>query len=1022
MESQSIIHIANAARSSLGVLLALGFCGGCSPAFEPAGRQNSALVLDYDPDAGGAGWHTGEVDGTTRVAWGDYDRDGLLDLALGNGGRLPSMGPMTTGQQSRLYRNEGSDFSLSWSSLDEFNLQAMAWADVDDDGDLDLIAGSAGIAPPPPAWEPEGGGLHLFENLDGVFGSRSVIPLPGGDLEVRDLDVADLDGDGFIDVLLATEGGCLLVQGSDLGWEEATSLADWIPSPVRAVELTDIDGDGLPEATVAAGAQLFVLDNVDGELQPDPWWISSTDIVASDLIWGDLDLDGELDLVVTTTAGTLPLRRTRSGLEVGPALLGADPPNALDLSDVDLDGDLDLAVATSAGRIELWTNMLHNSTRHQIEPYPAWSDGPTWADQEGLVADLEFGDWNGDGDEDLAVAQGRADELPIESDAAAFANRLFENRASGLEVMELKYTTGERIQGSEAAVIELDGRAALVVAERILGAAPGTALRAYFVEPDGLDWLSARDLFSMDTDDYPPPADDPSAQPSVTALATADFDGDGDLDIALGTSVGLLLLERRGDEFVQVGRYDGADSIAAVSWADVDGDGDLDLASAGGEGPQGAPDGQDSFAPLRVWSNEGGQLEELWSAPTSASPAVSLAWGDYDSDGDMDLAAGFAAGRAADSITGHARVWRNPGDGRLEQAWSDPAPGQTVSVNWGDVTGDGQLELAVTPSLGLIRVWRLAGDQPTVVWTAPLQESGGKTQFTDWDGDGDLDISSIQGQRFRLYEADGQGGFLRRWSLEEDYQGAAIAPTLTPTWLDAEGDGDLDLLLSLDRSHVLLRNQRSQPARIRAHNPASIVFDRVGPGERGAGIHMGRPVTVEAGPIEVQFTVFDADSDPVPYPTFVWSSSGARWSPATVASPPVLLETAPHDEGGVTYATTWDWVADGADSETVQLRAIIPHQAGRFGEQRRGPVATVSRPLRVLLDEDGDGLRRSVDPCPGDPTNDSLVPGICDAETLTTGWWCAMSGSRAGPVGTACFSLFLLAAIRRRRPRSVRCS
>src|SRR5690242_12264437 len=66
----------------------------------------------------------------------------------------------------------------------------------------------------------------------------------------------------------------------------------------------------------------------------------------------------------------------------------------------------------------------------------------------------------------------------------------------------------------------------------------------------------------------------------------------------------------------------------AFAWGDYDSDGDLDFATAGLRG---------TSRITRIYRNDGGGIFTLAASLTGVSNAA-LAWGDYDADGDLDLA------------------------------------------------------------------------------------------------------------------------------------------------------------------------------------------------------------------------------------------------------------------------------------------------------------------------------------------------------------------------------------------------
>ena len=161
------------------------------------------------------------------------------------------------------------------------------------------------------------------------------------------------------------------------------------------------------------------------------------------------------------------------------------------------------------------------------------------------------------------------------------------------------------------------------------------------------------------------------------------------------------------------------DTTRSVAWGDWDGDGDLDLAV-----------GNTYSQPHRVYRNEGGDLTLAWSSEERDNTR-SVAWGDWDGDGDLDLAAGN---------DGPNQVYRNDG-GDLTLAWSSEESDDTYSVAWGDWDSDGDLDLAVGNFEGPNRVYDNEGGALTLAWSAPQSDLTPSVAWGDWDADGDLDLA-----------------------------------------------------------------------------------------------------------------------------------------------------------------------------------------------------------------------------------------------------------------------------------------
>jgi hypothetical protein len=121
--------------------------------------------------------------------WGDFDADGDPDLAI--------CGNTDQGYRSDIYRNDGSAGGSSWiftnieAGLEGMESGDLAWADYDDDGDLDLIiAGNTGIIE---------SSTILYENLEGLF-VPSIHLFEG--LGRSSTEWGDYDADGDLDLLL----------------------------------------------------------------------------------------------------------------------------------------------------------------------------------------------------------------------------------------------------------------------------------------------------------------------------------------------------------------------------------------------------------------------------------------------------------------------------------------------------------------------------------------------------------------------------------------------------------------------------------------------------------------------------------------------------------------------------------------------------------------------------------------------------------------------------------------------------
>ena len=144
---------------------------------------------------------------------------------------------------------------------------------------------------------------------------------------------------------------------------------------------------------------------------------------------------------------------------------------------------------------------------------------------------------------------------------------------------------------------------------------------------------------------------------------------------------------------------------------------------------------------------------------TERMDTSSVAWGDYDGDGDLDLAAGNRVGTYGNQVN---QVYENDaGTFRLDPGngfgWVSPDEKSTESVAWGDWDSDGDIDLAVGNWLQVNQVYENDGGTLRLDpingfgWESPEAEQTSDVDWGDWDGDGDLDLAADA----RVYENDG---------------------------------------------------------------------------------------------------------------------------------------------------------------------------------------------------------------------------------------------------------------------------
>ncbi|MEE3257569.1 MAG: VCBS repeat-containing protein, partial [Candidatus Latescibacterota bacterium] len=224
----------------------------------------------------------------------------------------------------------------------------LAVADIDGDGDLDVVVGNDGTQ-----------NVAYLQTLAAFTTSANY---GSGAESTKDLALGDLNGNGKVDVVLAEGASTSLAyrnNGSGTFNAGATSLA---AGDVRGVEMGDFNGDGHLDIALGFHSllnKLVITDGAGAVSRTNLWGVSGTD--TRSIAVGDTDNDGDLDVAVgnnTANQNVVYLNDGVGNIAAGTDNFGsgADNTNSVVLGDINADGFLDVGSGNAAQQNAFYLN------------------------------------------------------------------------------------------------------------------------------------------------------------------------------------------------------------------------------------------------------------------------------------------------------------------------------------------------------------------------------------------------------------------------------------------------------------------------------------------------------------------------------------------------------------------------------------------------------------------------------------------------------------------------------------------
>lgn len=505
----------------------------------------------------------------------------------------------------------------------QFEIQQVVTMDAYNAGSTSIAVGDLnGDLHPDILCSASGGNIVWFENMNGsgMFGSSQTVA--SNLTNIRTIGTGDIDGDGNLDVLSHQ------VNNTEVIWYKNTGLGNFDTGNIIPIEINNISS--------------FFIDDIDGDQDSDilptpsfwgyiPWYenlnagssfqlkqgVASDALSANSVDRGDLDGDGDLDVIFAASGGNIGWYSNEDGMGTFglQKYISANEPSAYFAHPSDIDGDGDIDILSCTNRHQeykiFWFENLDGMGN--FGPKKIISTDITW------TGDLKASDLDGDGDLDVLAA-------------SSFDDRIiwFENTDGNGTFGSLQIITTDVNYPSSIFLSDLDSDGDL----DILSASSSDNKIAWYENIGGTGNFGAQQIIATDA-------------LGANTVVAEDVDSDGDLDVVSSSHNDQKIawyenLDGEGSFGPSQIIASNIHGVNSIRFYDLDLDSDLDILAISSKS---APfydeigwveniNGLDSFSTFQVISENVDNAESLLAA-------------DLDNDGDLDI---FSASSSDDKV------------------------------------------------------------------------------------------------------------------------------------------------------------------------------------------------------------------------------------------------------------------------------------------------------------------------------------------------------------------------------------